>query len=242
MKKLKILIFIGLSQFALSQSGNVGINTTAPTSTLDVNGDARIRKIDSASSVPNYILTSNDNGVIQKVRTDKLSSGDPEAIKKKTFAVISKSGTQLLSVKGTDYNLIYDGTITGINTDKLSLNSAKDRINLPPNKTFKITGYIGIRSSNAGTTNPGYVTSLFSTGGNAEAIVTTMGYTESSTEKFDDGGMTPPIIILTTGKTGDSFVELKIRYGGTDSGNSGYNVSGAPNRTTVGTYILLEEL
>ena len=238
-----MLIFIGISQFALSQTGNVGINTVSPTSALDINGDARIRKIDSTSSVPDYILTSNNKGVIQKVKTDKLSSGDPEAIKKKIFAVFSKRGVQTLSSKGIDYNLIYDGTITGINTDKVSLNSAKDRINLPPNKTFKITGYIGIRgSAGGGNNNPGYVTSLFSAGGNAEAIVITQGYTESSTEKYDDGGMTPPIIILTTGSTGDSFVELKVRYGGTDAGNSGYNLSGAPNRTTIGTYILLEEL
>lgn len=244
MKKIKILILASISQFVFSQTGQVGINTTSPTATLDVNGDAKIRKIDSITSTPKYVLTPDDTGVIQKVNIDKLSASNQEIIKKKIFAVLSKRSAQLLQVKGTDYNLEYDGVVSGINTDKLSLTNGNSRINLPPNKTFKITGYIGIRGSTTGTssTTPGYVTSTFQAGGNTETIITTLGYTESSTETFDDGGVTPPIIMVMTGPAGDSFVELKVRYGGTNAGDSGYYVSGAASRTTVGTYILLEEL
>ncbi|MDC8103680.1 hypothetical protein MTQ00_03930 [Chryseobacterium sp. B21-037] len=244
MKKLKILIFISIMPFAYSQTGQVGINTTAPTATLDVNGNTRIRNVDSIASAPKYILTSDDNGIVQKVNVEKLSDSNPEVIRRKIYAVLSKNSSQFLTTKGTDYNLTYDGVVSGINTDHLYFNSQKDRINLPPNKTFKITGYIGIKGSTTGNSNttPGYITSLFSAGGDAEAIVTTQGYTESSTETFDDGGVTPPIIIVTTGSTGNAYVELKVRYGGSNAGNSGYYVSGASTRTSVGTYVLLEEL
>ena len=244
MIKLKALIFIGISQFAMSQSGKVGINNSIPTRTLDVNGDARIRTIDSVSTSPKYIVTSDENGVLRKVNIDKLMGSNPDIIRKKTFAILSKNAPQLLASKGTDYNLIYDGSVTGINTDKLILNNNKDRIYLPPNKAFKITGYIGVRGSTTGTSTntAGYITSLFSTGGDAKPLVTTQGYTESSTEGYDDGGVTPPIVIVSTGPTGNGYVELKMRYGGGNSGDAGYYVSGAPSRNSVGTYILVEEV
>ncbi|WP_110009095.1 hypothetical protein [Chryseobacterium sp. AG844] len=228
----------------MSQNGKVGVNTSTPTATLDIAGDARIRTIDSISTPPKYIVTSDENGVLQKVNINKLMGSNPDIIRKKTFAILSKNVPQLLASKGTDYNVIYDGSVTGINTDKLHLNNNKDRIYLPPNKAFKITGYIGVRGSTTSTSanTPGYVTSLFSTGGDAKPLVTTQGYTESSTEGFDDGGVTPPIVIVTTGPAGNGYVELKVRYGGISSGDAGYYVSGAPSRNSVGTYILVEEV
>ncbi|KMQ68508.1 hypothetical protein ACM39_08340 [Chryseobacterium sp. FH2] len=50
----------------------MGINTTAPESMLDVNGDARVRIINPANT-PDYILASDTNGVLRKT---SLTVGD----------------------------------------------------------------------------------------------------------------------------------------------------------------------
>ncbi|MBB6369174.1 hypothetical protein [Chryseobacterium shigense] len=52
--------------------GQVGINTANPRSTLDVNGDARVRTINPANT-PDYILAADTNGVLRKTT---LSVGD----------------------------------------------------------------------------------------------------------------------------------------------------------------------
>lgn len=240
-KKLSFLILlIGILSFA-----QVGINTISPTNTLDINGSLRIRRIDSITVLPKYIIASNDNGVIQKINLSKITSSSPEAIGKKIFAVITKNSRQYLSQKGTDYSTNFDGTIKGINVHKIIISNSNNHINLPSNKTFKITGFIGVAGANSsGTSNkfPGYITSTFITGGGTKTIVSTIGYTESSTEAYDDGGVTNPIIILTTDETDNNYVELQVRFGGTNSGNDGYYLSGAPTRNTLGTYVLLEEM
>ena len=100
MIKLKALIFISISQFAMSQNGKVGVNTSTPTATLDIAGDARIRTIDSISTPPKYIVTSDENGVLQKVNINKLMGSNPDIIRKKTFAILSKNVPQLLASKG----------------------------------------------------------------------------------------------------------------------------------------------
>lgn len=53
----------------------VGINTTTPTNTLDVNGDLRVRQIDVATETPEYILAPDANGVITKTLTSSLGGG-----------------------------------------------------------------------------------------------------------------------------------------------------------------------
>ncbi|WP_131701429.1 hypothetical protein [Chryseobacterium sp. FH2] len=70
MKKLLLTITVLSScSFAF---GQVGINTTAPESMLDVNGDARVRIINPANT-PDYILASDTNGVLRKT---SLTVGD----------------------------------------------------------------------------------------------------------------------------------------------------------------------
>ncbi|MBT2621836.1 hypothetical protein [Chryseobacterium sp. ISL-6] len=240
MKKLLFISSILLGAYLQAQ---VGINTAAPTATLDVNGNARIRKTDSITTAPKYVLTPDADGNIRKVNVNKIKSNDQAAINSKVIVVASRYNPQRLAVKDTDYNVTFDGPnpMSGLNSNLITLNGAKDRINLPPNRNFKITGYIGVKgSSNTGsTTNPGYITTLFQAGGDATTIVSTLGYTESSTETWDDGGVTPPIIMLSTGPN-PSYVELKVRYGGGSASN--YWISGSASRSGVGSYLLIEEL
>jgi hypothetical protein len=55
-------------------AGNVGMNTTAPTERLDINGRARVRTIDSTSTAMN-MLYADETGVIKKAAVPSGSSG-----------------------------------------------------------------------------------------------------------------------------------------------------------------------
>ncbi|AZA80571.1 hypothetical protein C1637_12975 [Chryseobacterium lactis] len=59
----KIIYLLLLPQLFLAQ---IGINTSSPTSTLDVNGNLRVRTIPQGNS-NDYYLTTDQNGNIQKV-------------------------------------------------------------------------------------------------------------------------------------------------------------------------------
>lgn len=63
MKKLLLFIYVLISSVSLAQ---VGIGTNNPTSTLDVNGDTRIRTIETQSGNPSFVLVTDIDGVIQK--------------------------------------------------------------------------------------------------------------------------------------------------------------------------------
>ena len=54
--------------------GQVGINTTNPTATLDVNGSLRIRQLDNASG--SHVLSINNEGKVSKFKTYLLYDGD----------------------------------------------------------------------------------------------------------------------------------------------------------------------
>lgn len=72
MKANLLLLALGLFTNTYAQ---VGINTNSPTSSLDVNGDARIRQIDDVTESPSHLLTTDDDGNIKKVETIVVSSG-----------------------------------------------------------------------------------------------------------------------------------------------------------------------
>lgn len=50
-KNFYTLVLLGLFATGFSQTGNVGINTTTPTATLDVNGNAKIRNLPNSSTL-----------------------------------------------------------------------------------------------------------------------------------------------------------------------------------------------
>ncbi|MDL1912962.1 MAG: hypothetical protein FDW93_00300 [Bergeyella sp.] len=225
----------------------MGVNTNNPTSTLDVNGGVRVRKIDTFKNKPSFVLVPDSKGVISKISVTSLESKtEVDKVKSRVIAVVQKGKDQLIREKNTYVDYVFEGNISGINTDGIKFNSDKTEIILPADKAFKIKGFLGIRgrkpeSSSTGT--PGYITCDFYTKeeNKTNIIITTMGYTESSTEKFDDGGQTRPIVILITGKEGGS-IRLRARYGGRDAGDSGYYIAGRPLATSLGSYLLIEEL
>ena len=70
MKKIFIIFLVILINVAKSQ--NVGINNNNPTTTLDVNGDIRVRSLETASSFnisDNFVLSDTNN----KLKTVKFS-------------------------------------------------------------------------------------------------------------------------------------------------------------------------
>lgn len=60
------IIAILLSITLYGQAGKVGINTTSPTTVLDVNGDLRVRQITPSTSTSDVALVADANGVIKK--------------------------------------------------------------------------------------------------------------------------------------------------------------------------------
>lgn len=59
------------STFLVTEAGDVGIKTIAPTKSLDVNGEARIRSINDTNNVAG-VLAANAQGVIQNIPYDTL--------------------------------------------------------------------------------------------------------------------------------------------------------------------------
>lgn len=142
--------------------------------------------------------------------------------------------------------MIFDGILDGVNTTGvITLSPDKTSLIFPANKAFKITGMIGIRGTDPSSSNtaPAYITSKFEVDDPTKArkLISTQGYTESSTEAFDDGGVSNPIIIFTTGTTGGS-VYLNARYSGSSAPANNYYLAGAPTATSLGTYFIIEEL
>ncbi|WP_299681587.1 hypothetical protein [uncultured Dokdonia sp.] len=68
MKKLLIVTMLAVASFANAQ---IGINTTAPTKTLDVNGELRIRTTPTEGSTPATTLAVDDSGNV--VKSNRLS-------------------------------------------------------------------------------------------------------------------------------------------------------------------------
>lgn len=63
MKKIILALLLTSCVFGFSQ---VGIGTTNPLNTLDVNGDVRIRSVSTLANTPSYVLVPDENGVVSK--------------------------------------------------------------------------------------------------------------------------------------------------------------------------------
>jgi len=77
MKKKFTLVMCFYVFFVTAQTGNVGINTSNPTETLDINGTFRVRKIPSSgtpsnASVKDSIMVFDADGVVKYVSGDKI--------------------------------------------------------------------------------------------------------------------------------------------------------------------------
>jgi len=232
-----------LNDVVITKNGDVGIGLLTPSVKLDVNGKIRIADLQLYTNRPKKILVADDNGNI--FYTDIETIAPP--VETRIYGIINKQARQRLENRGSYYYVLLDGVINGINSDKLIISADKKKIQLPPNKTLKITGSIGIiGSKESPTTNtPAYVVSKFElediNNDGSQSLVQTIGYTESSTETYDDGGVSMPIIIVRTGSKGAN-VMLQVKYGGSVSPTTGYYIGGASSDTTLGSYILVEEI
>ncbi|MGU3376981.1 hypothetical protein [Chryseobacterium sp. M5A1_1a] len=76
--------------------GQVGINTQNPMATLDVNGDVRIRKVDTlaSSEIVNKLLVLNDNNVVNQIDFSRIQSSIGNTIVKG----VGGTGFSLLSI------------------------------------------------------------------------------------------------------------------------------------------------
>jgi len=232
-----------LNDFVVTQNGDVGIGTISPTVKLDVNGKIKVSDIPLLETKPKKVLVMDEEGNI--FYSDIETIAPP--VDTRIYAIINKDARQRLPLRNTYYNLLLDGTISGVNSNKINVSSDKTTLILPANKTLKISGSIGIIGATEAptTTNAAYIVSNFDlediNNGGSQTLVKTIGYTESSTERYDDGGVSVPIIIVRTGTSGAN-VHLKVKYSGSDSPPNGYYVGGAPGESTLGSYILIEEI
>lgn len=88
---MKKLIFLLIPAIAF---GQVGINTTTPTATLDVNGNMRIRTIQTGNENDSILVTN--NGFIKKISISSIGVKCPDFIKNKSnpyYVLFHSSGS-----------------------------------------------------------------------------------------------------------------------------------------------------
>ncbi|SFM98205.1 hypothetical protein SAMN05421594_0081 [Chryseobacterium oleae] len=101
MKKQCILLLF-VPQIFLTQTGNIGINTATPTSTLDVNGNTRIRTIPNGNNDDSFLTTDQD-GNVRKVDAPNLKFG-PELALNGTTNMSSLTPSQVRDVYFVDFS------------------------------------------------------------------------------------------------------------------------------------------
>lgn len=93
---MKVLLFLLLSIFIPAQ---VGINTTEPTKTLDVNGTVRVRDIPLLTN--KYVLLSDEEGNLTKILLSDLFTTTPD--NKCPQFIPNGSGPYYIKFKGGGY-------------------------------------------------------------------------------------------------------------------------------------------
>lgn len=118
-KNFYTLIFLGLFATGYSQTGNVGINTTTPTATLDVNGNTKIRTLTNSSTLTGHQVLGIDT-TTKEVKTLDSSLFNTSTTVNTTIAKATVVGTgALLGLSGNNgYEKINFGPSTlGTNFD-----------------------------------------------------------------------------------------------------------------------------
>jgi len=124
-------IYGNMSTDVLTFNANVGIGTTAPTNTLDVNGSARFRSVGTSnvSNVPLYITS-----------TGILSTSSSDERLKSNITTIEGAVDKVMQLRGVTFDWAGDGVrATGM--------IAQEVLNVMPELVFQspIDGYYGIR-------------------------------------------------------------------------------------------------
>ena len=103
MKKLVTVFFVLFIQIIINaQTGNVGVNTTTPTETLDVNGSLRVRKITQIGplqSAKDSIMVFDTGGVVKYVSANTIvsqaASGNAKVLTNSTIIGDGSTGNEL---------------------------------------------------------------------------------------------------------------------------------------------------
>ena len=230
-----------INDFVITKDGRLGLGTVAPKATLDIIGKLKLTDIKAYGLRPEKIATIDDEG---KLHFTEISNIFPP-IETRIFCIINKEARQAIDKRDNYVNVIFDGIISGVNANKIKISTNKQELILPANKTLKITGSLGIIGADPEPTKnkPAFIVSYFElknvNNDDSKLLVRTIGYTESSTEQLDDGGVSQPIIIVKTGSIGAN-VFLRVKFNGTHLRR--YYIGGAPLPNSLGTYIFVEEI
>ncbi|MEZ4857881.1 MAG: hypothetical protein R2781_03650 [Flavobacteriaceae bacterium] len=138
MKHIVYFLFF-VSYITIAQ---VGINTTAPTKHLDINGELRVRDLPVANSSLN-LITSDSQGNMGKITDAKL-------LKNIYYQEATSVRTQYVSTTGpytkNDVNLFLSNTITiPANTKAIVIVNYSTPIGAIGGATTKVNGYMGVR-------------------------------------------------------------------------------------------------
>jgi hypothetical protein len=109
---LSAILFITAAN---AQDGKVGVNTTAPTATIDVNGNARVREL-PAGSLSDLLVTSDVNGNLRKLPITEFRG---------PYFVGARIITTSAPVLSTDYVLIVKASGVAITLPSASANAGR---------------------------------------------------------------------------------------------------------------------
>ncbi|MDD3740420.1 MAG: hypothetical protein PHH30_04195, partial [Bacteroidales bacterium] len=138
--------------FVVKETGNVGIKTTDPTATFDINGNIRIRQ----SAAENYILTSDNTGTGQWKELKLELNENTLSLANHNTSVDLSGFNQTISLTDQSLQLSNDGGSVALNNINYWSKTS--------NKIYYNSGTVGI-----GTTNPNQNSKLHIVG-NSKAI------------------------------------------------------------------------
>lgn len=150
MKRFYVLTMLLLCFFSFSQTSEtpqIGIGTTSPTETLDVNGTVRIRETDDIGEDSYMVLVKNDLGIVKELdRNTFVISTERKKIKvgsKKSVLVTNDQNFEsaniiILTRNACDRNMIssfqaFSGALVFLKGLGRDISATENLIRLPPN-------------------------------------------------------------------------------------------------------------
>ena len=137
MKNLSTLMLFVSSTICMGQ--NVGINTTTPEASLDVNGNVMIETVPTATDAPtyDYMVQNPTTKEVQKINGSYAAATNTTVAKATASAGISLLGASLFA----DWQRInFDPANVSINTG--TFNTTTDEYTVPSDGIYEITYYV----------------------------------------------------------------------------------------------------
>lgn len=241
-KNLSFIILFSISILLKSQTGNVGVNTTTPTQTLDVNGSLRVRKITQvgpSQSAKDSIMVFDAGGVVKYVSANAVvaeaTAGNGKVLTNSTLTGNGSTGNELgIAQQGatTGQVLTWNGTtwvpqaaapVSTTNTISTSGNTITSNVNGVSSTTPSIT------SNNLNLTGNNLSTSV---NGVASSNVDLTPYLDNT----DNQNLS--IIGNNLSISGGNSVTLPIADGSETKVNAGTNINVTGSGTTASPYVI----